>query len=41
VGAEGSKASCHSDLAEPQTAQQIQEQRLVQLRTKPEVTAAE
>jgi phosphomethylpyrimidine synthase len=41
VGAEGSKASCHSDLAEPRTAQQIQEQRLVQLRTKPEVTAAE
>jgi phosphomethylpyrimidine synthase len=41
VGAEGNKASCHSDLAEPQTAQQIQEQRLVQLRTKPEVTAAE
>ena len=40
VGAEGNKASCHSDLAEPQTAQQIQEQRLVQLRTKPEVTAA-
>ncbi len=41
VGAEGNKASCHSDLVEPQTAQQIQEQRLVQLRTKPEVTAAE
>ena len=41
VGAEGSKASCHSDLAAPQTAQEIQEQRLVQLRTKPEVTAAE
>ena len=41
VGAEGSKGSCHSDLVEPQTAQQIQEQRLVQLRTKPEVTAAE
>ena len=41
VGAEGSKGSCHSDYVEPQTAQQIQEQRLVQLRTKPEVTAAE
>ncbi|MEI9940755.1 MAG: phosphomethylpyrimidine synthase ThiC [Pseudomonadota bacterium] len=41
VGAEGSKGSCHSDLVEPQTAQQIQEQRLVQLRIKPEVTAAE
>ncbi len=41
VGAEGNKASCHSDLVEPQTAQQIQEQRLVQLRTKPEVSAAE
>jgi len=41
VGAEGSKASCHSDYVEPRTAQQIQEQRLVQLRTKPEVTAAE
>jgi len=41
VGAEGSKGSCHSDLAEPETAQQIQEQRLVQLRTKPEVSAAE
>jgi phosphomethylpyrimidine synthase len=41
VGAEGAKASCHSDVAEPQTAQQIQEQRLVQLRTKSEVTAAE
>jgi phosphomethylpyrimidine synthase len=41
VGAEGTKASCHSDLVEPQTAQQIQEQRLVQLRTKPEVSAAE
>ncbi|HWZ89626.1 MAG TPA: phosphomethylpyrimidine synthase ThiC, partial [Polyangiaceae bacterium] len=41
VGAEGAKASCHSDIAEPQTAQQIQEQRLVQLRTKSEVTAAE
>ena len=40
VGAEGNKASCHSDLAEPETAQQIQE-RLVQLRTKPAVTAAE
>jgi phosphomethylpyrimidine synthase len=41
VGAEGNKGSCHSDYVEPQTAQQIQEQRLVQLRTKPEVTAAE
>jgi len=41
VGADGSKASCHSDYVEPRTAQQIQEQRLVQLRTKPEVTAAE
>jgi phosphomethylpyrimidine synthase len=41
VGAEGSKGSCHSDYAEPETAQQIQEQRLVQLRTKPEVSAAE
>jgi phosphomethylpyrimidine synthase len=41
VGADGSKGSCHSDYVEPQTAQQIQEQRLVQLRTKPEVTAAE
>jgi len=41
VGAEGSKGSCHSDYVEPQTAQQIQEQRLVQLRTKPEVSAAE
>ena len=41
VGAEGAKGSCHSDVAESQTAQQIQEQRLVQLRTKPEVTAAE
>jgi len=41
VGADGSKGSCHSDLVEPQTAQQIQEQRLVQLRTKPEVSAAE
>jgi len=40
VGAEGAKGSCHSDIAPPQTAQQIQE-RLVQLRTKPEVTAAE
>jgi len=41
VGAEGSKAECHSDYVEPQTAQQIQEQRLVQLRLKPEVSAAE
>jgi len=41
VGAEGSKGSCHSDYVEPETAQQIQEQRLVQLRTKPEVSAAE
>jgi phosphomethylpyrimidine synthase len=41
VGAESSKGSCHSDYVEPQTAQQIQEQRLVQLRTKAEVTAAE
>jgi len=41
VGAEAAKGSCHSDYVEPQTAQQIQEQRLVQLRTKPEVTAAE
>jgi phosphomethylpyrimidine synthase len=41
VGAEGAKGSCHSDVAEPQTAQQIQEQRLVQLRTKSEVSAAE
>jgi len=41
VGAEGNKASCHSDLVEPKTAQQIQEERLVQLRLKPEVTAAE
>jgi len=41
VGADASKGSCHSDYVEPQTAQQIQEQRLVQLRTKPEVTAAE
>ena len=41
VGAEGNKAVCHSDLAEPQTAQEIQEQRLVQLRLKPEVSAAE
>lgn len=41
VGAEGSKGSCHSDYVEPNTAQQIQEQRLVQLRTKPEVSAAE
>ncbi|HET7545432.1 MAG TPA: phosphomethylpyrimidine synthase ThiC [Polyangiaceae bacterium] len=40
VGAEGSKGSCHSDYAEPQTAKQIQE-RLVQLRTKHEVSAAE
>jgi phosphomethylpyrimidine synthase len=40
VGAEGSKASCHSDYVEPQAAKQIQE-RLVQLRTKPEVSAAE
>ncbi|MEI9953128.1 MAG: phosphomethylpyrimidine synthase ThiC [Pseudomonadota bacterium] len=41
VGAEGTKGSCHSDYVEPQTAQQIQEQRLVQLRTKSVVTAAE
>jgi phosphomethylpyrimidine synthase len=41
VGADGSKGSCHSDYVEPKTAQQIQEQRLVQLRTKPEVSAAE
>ena len=41
VGAEGNKGSCHSDYVEPQTAQEIQEQRLVQLRIKPEVTAAE
>jgi phosphomethylpyrimidine synthase len=41
VGAEGAKGSCHSDVAEPKTAQQIQEERLVQLRTKPEVSAAE
>ncbi|MEP7050592.1 MAG: phosphomethylpyrimidine synthase ThiC, partial [Pseudomonadota bacterium] len=41
VGAEGNKASCHSDLAAPKTAQEIQEERLVQLRLKPEVTAAE
>jgi phosphomethylpyrimidine synthase len=41
VGAEGSKGSCHSDYVEPRTAQQIQEERLVQLRTKPEVSAAE
>jgi len=40
VGAEGAKASCHSDVAEPETAQQIQE-RLVQLRLKSEVSAAE
>jgi len=41
VGADETKASCHSDYVEPQTAQQIQEQRLVQLRVKPEVSAAE
>ncbi|HYQ28770.1 MAG TPA: phosphomethylpyrimidine synthase ThiC, partial [Polyangiaceae bacterium] len=41
VGADSSKGSCHSDYVEPRTAQQIQEERLVQLRTKPEVTAAE
>lgn len=41
VGAESSKGDCHSDYVEPRTAQQIQEQRLVQLRTKPEVSAAE
>jgi phosphomethylpyrimidine synthase len=41
VGAEGAKGSCHSDIVEPQTAQQIQEQRLVQLRTKSQVSAAE
>ncbi|HEX3774290.1 MAG TPA: phosphomethylpyrimidine synthase ThiC [Polyangiaceae bacterium] len=40
VGAEGAKASCHSDYVEPTAAQQIQE-RLVQLRTKSEVSAAE
>ncbi len=38
VGAEGAKGSCHSDVAEPTAAQRIQE-RLVQLRTKPEVAA--
>jgi phosphomethylpyrimidine synthase len=41
VGAEGAKGSCHSDHVEPKTAQEIQEQKLVQLRTKPEVSAAE
>ncbi|HEY4104012.1 MAG TPA: phosphomethylpyrimidine synthase ThiC [Polyangiaceae bacterium] len=40
VGAEGSKGSCHSDYVEPTAAQQIQE-RLVQIRTKTEVSAAE
>ena len=40
VGADGTKGSCHSDYVEPQAAKQIQE-RLVQLRTKPEVSAAE
>jgi phosphomethylpyrimidine synthase len=32
----GSKASCHSDQAEAAVAQSIQEQKLVQLRTKPD-----
>ncbi|MCB9589673.1 MAG: phosphomethylpyrimidine synthase ThiC [Polyangiaceae bacterium] len=34
VGAEESKASCHSDYVDPNSAQQIQEEKLVQLRTK-------
>ncbi|HEY3254959.1 MAG TPA: phosphomethylpyrimidine synthase ThiC [Polyangiaceae bacterium] len=40
VGAEGSKGSCHSDVADDSRAQQIQEQ-LVQLRVKQPPTAAE
>ncbi|HEY6556473.1 MAG TPA: phosphomethylpyrimidine synthase ThiC [Polyangiaceae bacterium] len=34
--AQGSKASCHSDQAEPDAAQRIQEEQLVQLRAKPD-----
>ncbi|MCA9629090.1 MAG: phosphomethylpyrimidine synthase ThiC, partial [Myxococcales bacterium] len=34
VGAEEAKASCHSDYVDPNSAQQIQEEKLVQLRTK-------
>ncbi|MCA9641610.1 MAG: phosphomethylpyrimidine synthase ThiC, partial [Myxococcales bacterium] len=34
VGAEESKASCHSDYVDPNSAQQIQEEKRVQLRTK-------
>ncbi len=41
VGAEGNKGDCHSDYVEPKTAQQIQDERLVQLRVKSEVSAAE
>lgn len=41
VNAEGSKGDCHSDYVEPDSAQRIQDEKLVQLRTKSEVTAAE
>ena len=41
VGAEGSKGDCHSDYVEPDSAQRIQDEKLVQIRTKSEVTAAE
>lgn len=34
VGGEEGKASCHSDYVDPSSAQQIQEEKLVQLRTK-------
>ena len=40
VGASGSKASCHSDYVEPDVAQQIQEERLVQLHRKDDTAAS-
>ncbi len=35
VGADGSKASCHSDFVDPETAKAVQGQQLVQLNTAP------
>jgi phosphomethylpyrimidine synthase len=35
VGADEGKASCHSDYVDPQSARQVQGERLVQLNTAP------
>jgi hypothetical protein len=35
----GAKAACHSDLADAASAEQLQQQKLVQLRSKPAVNS--